>query len=131
MLHAEFWARVFDKSNGLPDPEFFHAGLPRAKDAAIIGNRRAGLKFKYGSAPAFGVPLKKNPLPGMRCEAGERLPLEFTLSGEVQSKASSQLPFVAAFEYSVARFSKKFVCSTPFRISSSQGSGFDSSWKIG
>ena len=33
-------------------------------------------------------------------------------------------PSVAALEYSVARFSKKLACSTPFNISSSQGSGF-------
>jgi len=40
------------------------------------------------------------------------------------SNASSHVPRVAALEYSVARFSKKLVCSTPFRMASSQGSGF-------
>ena len=40
------------------------------------------------------------------------------------SKASSQLPCVAALEYSVARFSKKLACSTPLSISSIQGRGF-------
>jgi Zn-dependent protease with chaperone function len=40
------------------------------------------------------------------------------------SNASSQVPRVAAREYSVARFSKKLVCSTPFRMASSQVSGF-------
>ena len=39
------------------------------------------------------------------------------------TNASSQVPFVAAFEYSVALFSKKFVCSTPFNITSIQGKG--------
>ena len=36
------------------------------------------------------------------------------------------LPWVAAFEYSVARFSKKLVCSMPFSISSIQGNGLRS-----
>ncbi len=40
------------------------------------------------------------------------------------AKASSQVPAVEALEYSVARPSKKFMCSTALRISSSQGSGF-------
>lgn len=40
------------------------------------------------------------------------------------SNASSQVPIVEALLYSVARFSKKFACSTAFSISSSQGSGF-------
>lgn len=44
--------------------------------------------------------------------------------GFCYSKASSQVPRVAAFEYSVARFSKKLVCSTAFSMLSSQGSGF-------
>ena len=51
--------------------------------------------------------------------------------GEVKAasaKASSQVPEVLAFEYSVARFSKKLVCSIAFSISSSQGSGFFSMW---
>jgi hypothetical protein len=34
-----------------------------------------------------------------------------------------QSPFVAPLEYSVARCSKKLACSTPLRISDSQGSG--------
>ena len=46
----------------------------------------------------------------------------------VSAKASSQVPAVLALEYSVARFSKKLVCSTAFSISSSQGSGFFSMW---
>jgi hypothetical protein len=40
------------------------------------------------------------------------------------SNASSQVPTVEALLYSVARFSKKLVCSTALSISSSQGSGF-------
>ena len=40
-----------------------------------------------------------------------------------QLKASSQVPCVEALEYSVARFSKKFVCSIPLSISSIQGNG--------
>ena len=36
-------------------------------------------------------------------------------------KASSQVPLVDAFEYSVALFSKKLVCSTPLSITSIQG----------
>ena len=47
------------------------------------------------------------------------------------SNASPQLPRVAAREYSVARFSKKFVCSTPLSISSIHGSGLLSIWWIG
>ena len=39
------------------------------------------------------------------------------------AKASSQVPRVAARLYSVARFSKKFTCSTPLTISSTQGRG--------
>lgn len=42
------------------------------------------------------------------------------------SNASSQVPLVEAREYSVARFSKKFVCSTAFNRLSSQGNGFSS-----
>ena len=42
--------------------------------------------------------------------------------------ASSHVPSVEAREYSVERFSKKFVCSTAISISSSQGSGFFSMW---
>src|SRR6185312_6717701 len=36
----------------------------------------------------------------------------------------SQEPLVAPLEYSVARCSKKLACSTPFRISTNQGSGW-------
>ena len=39
-------------------------------------------------------------------------------------KASSHVPAVAAFVYSVARPSKKFICSMPFSISSIHGNGF-------
>ncbi len=42
----------------------------------------------------------------------------------VNSKASTQEPFVEALEYSVALPSKKFICSTPFNISSNQVNGF-------
>ncbi len=38
--------------------------------------------------------------------------------------APSQLPFDAPLEYSVARCSKKLACSTPLRISTSQGNGW-------
>ena len=41
-------------------------------------------------------------------------------------KASSQVPCVAAREYSVARFSKKLACSTALSMVSSQGSGCSS-----
>src|SRR5690606_33442157 len=47
------------------------------------------------------------------------------------AKASSQVPCVEALEYSVARFSKKLVCSTPLSMASSQGSGFFSIRYIG
>src|SRR3546814_4806694 len=43
-------------------------------------------------------------------------------AGWSYSKASSHVPRVAALEYSVARFSKKLVCSTPLRMASSQRS---------
>ena len=42
----------------------------------------------------------------------------------VKSKASTQEPLVEALEYSVALPSKKFMCSTPFNISSNHVSGF-------
>ena len=42
------------------------------------------------------------------------------------SNASSQVPCVAAREYSVARFSKKLACSTALSMVSSQGSGCSS-----
>ena len=46
------------------------------------------------------------------------------------ANASSQEPWVDARLYSVARFSKKFACSTAFSMSSSHGSGLLSTWKI-
>src|SRR3546814_8663205 len=42
------------------------------------------------------------------------------------SHTSFQLPRVAAFEYSVARVSKKLACSTPFSSGASHGSGCSS-----
>jgi hypothetical protein len=41
-------------------------------------------------------------------------------------QTSFQLPRVAAFEYSVARVSKKLACSTPLSSGVSQGSGCSS-----
>src|ERR1700744_3594240 len=43
--------------------------------------------------------------------------------------APSQLPLVAPLEYSVARCSKKLACSTPFKISTSQGRGWALRWR--
>ena len=47
-------------------------------------------------------------------------------SGIQSPQTSSQVPWVAALEYSVARFSKKLVCSMPFSMSSIQGIGLRS-----
>src|SRR5262245_589148 len=41
----------------------------------------------------------------------------------------SQAPRLAAFEYSVARCSKKLACSTPLRISTNHGSGCGLTWR--
>ncbi len=57
----------------------------------------------------------------------EDFPRGWGLRGGAQSfQTSSQLPRVAALEYSVARFSKKLVCSMPLSISSIHGSGLRS-----
>ena len=88
-------------------------GLPAA--AAAAGPRipkRAPMEKPGEGSPAgpqdTGMPVAPLP-PG---------------AGPHQAHASSQVPEVLAREYSVARFSKKLVCSTAFSISSSQGSGF-------
>src|SRR4051812_43513164 len=60
---------------------------------------------------------------GSCVQVQESLGYEATLKTS-SSKASSQDPCVEALEYSVARFSKKLVCSAPFSIASIQGSGF-------
>src|SRR5271165_6019070 len=57
-----------------------------------------------------------------RCRGQVATALDSDAGGS--SNASSQVPTVAALLYSVARFSKKLVCSTAFSISSSQVSGF-------
>ena len=71
---------------------------------------------------------QKNPTPSkrrrVRCPRDKRRLRD-------QAQTSSQDPWVAALEYSVARFSKKFVCSMPLSISSIHGSGFRSRRKIG
>ena len=56
---------------------------------------------------------RSTPRPGTNSEAEWRY-----------ENASSQVPRVEAFEYSVARFSKKLVCSMAFSIWSIHGSGF-------
>ena len=63
--------------------------------------------------------------PGQTNDRGEGAQGGAASSGgrRIYSNASSQLPRVAAREYSVARFSKKFACSTPLSISSIHGSG--------
>ncbi len=46
----------------------------------------------------------------------------------MSANASSHVPVVEALLDSVARFSKKLVCSTAFSMSSSHGSGFLATW---
>lgn len=67
-----------------------------------------------GAASTEAVPFEGRAGDGADATAGP---------GDAQAKASSHVPLVAALLYSVARFSKKFACSTAFSMSSSQGSG--------
>ena len=68
-----------------------------------------------------GAKVGRHRRPPTSTDPGDKPPGD---SGGTYSNASSHVPRVAALEYSVARFSKKLVCSTPLRMASSQGSGF-------
>ncbi len=96
------------------------------------GQARFAAISSASEATTVGTALRKRPSSIARIlETGGGT----TLAGPGRAcqavQTSSQLPWVAALEYSVERFSKKLVCSMPFRTSSIQGSGFRAVRKIG
>ena len=85
----------------------------------------ATLAEDCGGTTAMLPPSCLNEAPQSGGPYGWLAELSLPLSNIDQTPASpSQLPLLAALEYSVARCSKKLACSTPLRISLSQGSGW-------
>src|ERR671913_2081946 len=91
--------------------------------ATPVGARQGGGR-REGAGPGRAAAVGQRRFGAAPPASSERAPAGCGEEKVVSAKASSQLPVVLAREYSVARFSKKLVCSTAFSISSSQGSGF-------
>src|SRR5690606_19591207 len=79
--------------------------------------------YSAACAPAPASPNNPGPSPSSASFAAA--PLAFCRAAKL-AQTSFQFPLVAAFEYSVARVSKKLACSTPLISGASQGSGWSS-----